>query len=134
MKTIFLSLLLTFIFSSCTRSSECDPNKYCNTDDPDSAWVNVFVSYETGETGVPLVLYRGYVEDNEEILRDTLYYPSASYYLPTREFYSVKVTYEKDSQVINAYDGEKLRVNKSWNCDERCYDAPDINLNAELID
>lgn len=131
----FIALFFVALaFSSCFKSDECDPNKYCNTERPDSAWVNVTVSYSPRNVPVPFVIYNGDVEDDLIVLRDTAYMDVQSYYLPAGERYSIKASYVIDGTSVQAYDGGKLRVEKFWNCDERCYEAPDLNLDCSLLE
>lgn len=119
--------------SSCFKSDDCDPNVYCNTERPDSAWVNITVSYDRYHTPVPYTIYNGNIEDGLVVLRDTAYMNVTSHYLPVNERYSVEATYFIGQATYSAYDGGKLRLNKFWNCNDRCYEAPDLSLDCSLL-
>lgn len=133
-RMLWISGVFLMLLSSCFKSDDCDPNKVCITERPDSAWVNIDFSYSRFNTPIPFVIYNGDVEDELIVMRDTAYLDLVSYYLPVDERYSIKAVYSVNGQTITAYDGGKLKLYKGWNCDERCYDAPDLNLDCKLLE
>jgi hypothetical protein len=131
----FFFLFSILVLASCNKGDQCDPSLYCNTTRMDSAFVNVTVSYSTNNnTPVPIAVYYEDIEDNLLVLRDTLYQDRVSYYLKADERYSVKAVYSIPGGTINAYDGGKLRVTSFTNCNDRCYEAPDLDLDLTLLD
>ncbi len=134
MKYFFLLFSAVVLFS-CNKGDRCDPSLYCNTSRMDSAYVNVSVSYSTNNnTPVPIALYYADIEDNLLVFRDTLYQDRATYYLKADERYSIKAVYTVPGGTINAYDGGKLQVTSFSNCNDRCYEAPDLDLDLTLLD
>ncbi|HAA00377.1 MAG TPA: hypothetical protein DEP18_06650 [Flavobacteriales bacterium] len=137
-KVLLAGFFMVLLLQSCFRSKECDPNKICDTNKPDSSWVNIQFSATKYGIGVPFIIYNGDAEDELVVLRDTAFTDKLSYYLPISERYSVKAVYlintTANTTRVTAYDGGKLRLEKSWNCDERCYSAPDLNLDCRLLE
>lgn len=130
----FIAFFLVFTLNSCLRSDDCDPNKVCNTTRPDSSWVTIKFSATKFQQAVPFIVYNGYAEDELVVLRDTAFVDELSYYLPIQERYSIKAVYTINSTRITTYDGGKLRLEKSWNCDQRCFSAPELNLDCRLLE
>ncbi len=119
--------------SGCQRVREdCDPTIYCDTNYPDSGYVDITVT-EVGTNGfVPITIYEGDVEDNKIVLTDTLYSTTTYYYLPVRKRFSAKATYLKAGITTQVFDGTKIKITKFWNCNERCYEVRDGKLNLQL--
>lgn len=130
----YLFVLLMLAMQSCLfHSDDCDPNIVCNTDFPDSGYVDVHVS-DLGSTGVvPITIYKGDVEDNEIVIQDTLYGITENYYyLPSRQKYSGKALYRKNGITTQVFDSDKIKIRRFWNCDERCYEVNDASLDLKL--
>jgi len=117
---------------SCFKSNNCDQNVVCNTTRPDSGYLNVTVT-DPGTSGmVPITIYKGDVDKGEVILQDTMYGKDNSYYLPIKQRYSVRAVYKHNGVTTYVYDGAKVKLQKFWNCDERCYEAVDGNVDVQL--
>jgi hypothetical protein len=131
---IFIVLItLSLVISSCqTAREDCDPTIYCNTDYPDSGYVDITVT-EVGTNGfVPITIYDGDVEDNKIVLTDTLYTTTTYYYLPVKKRFSAKAVYVKAGITTQVFDATKIKITRFWNCDERCYEVRDGKLNLQL--
>jgi hypothetical protein len=131
---IFIAMVAIGGFmNSCQRVREdCDPTIYCNTDYPDSGYVDITVT-EVGSSGfVPITIYEGDVEDNKVMLIDTLYTTTTYYYLPVKKRFSAKAVYVKAGITTQVFDGTKIKVTKFWNCNEKCYEVRDGKLNLQL--
>ncbi|MFN3916753.1 MAG: hypothetical protein ACK4K0_03325 [Flavobacteriales bacterium] len=127
-----LSVLFALFSTGCSRSDECDPNRYCEQQKLDSSFVTVKVTYATG-VAVPIEMYEGYIDDGTLYFRDTLYENKVTYYLPSDKRYSARAYYKQGAQTIIATDGGKVAVKTFWNCDERCYKSRDLTLELELL-
>lgn len=126
--------MAVLLLASCYkfRSDDCDQSIVCNTNKPDSAYLNITVT-DPGSTGfVPIVIYDGDVDDGTVVLNDTMYARYNSYYLPVRNRYSVRATYRTNGITTYVYDGAKIKLRKFWNCDERCYEVEDGEIDVQL--
>jgi hypothetical protein len=124
--------LFTLHSTGCSRSDDCDPNRYCEQQKLDSSLVTLKVTYAAG-VAVPIEMYEGYIDDGTLYFRDTLYESSVTYYLPSDKRYSARAYYKQGGQTIIATDGGKVAVKTYWNCDERCYESRDLTLELELL-
>jgi len=125
-------LVLIVALSSCTSTDECDTSRYCEPFPIDSNWVNLDLTVQS--SGVPIVIYNGNIEDNNVVLRDTMYDASFSYYLSTDVRYTVEAYYRSGPNAIIAVDSKRLKSESYVNCDETCYDSDEITLDLELIE
>lgn len=135
MKSIFYlcGLGLALCLSSCWKNTdECDPNRYCEPFPIDSNWVDLELTVQS--TGVPIILYRGNIEDHDIVLRDTMYSGQFSYYLPTNVRYTAEAYYRSGPNTIIAVDSKKLKSDSYVNCDETCYESEEITLDLVLIE
>jgi hypothetical protein len=120
------------LLSACFKHDDCDQNVVCNTTRPDSGYLNINVT-DPGTVGmVPIAIYEGDIDKNNVLLSDTLYSKSASYYLPVKKRYGVRATYIKNGVTTYVYDGARIKLNKFWNCNDKCYEAIDGNIHVEL--
>jgi len=130
---LFVFLIgLAFSFSKCTKyDDDCDPDKYCDTLPYDSGYVNIQVSFKGN--GIPIVLYKGYADENEILLYDTLWVEENSYYLPLGNRYAVEAYYNDVNATIIALDGAKIKQSSFWNCEEECYELAEITLDVKKL-
>jgi len=120
------------LLAACFKNDNCDQNVTCDTTRPDSGYLNVTVT-DPGSTGmVPITIYKGDVDKGTVVLEDTMYSATNSYYLPIKERYSVRAAYRNNGVTTYVYDGDKIKLSKFWNCDERCYEAIDGDVNVSL--
>lgn len=131
---LFIALVTIHFNSSCTKyqDNNCDPNKYCDTVPWDSGFVTINVTQNI-TSGVPIIIYKGYVEDNDILLKDTLYEKSNEYYLPIDTRYAVEAFYYETGKTIVALDGEKLKQSSFINCSTTCYNKPAIDLDVKKL-
>lgn len=134
----FVFLLLAF---SCEEPSfnldvDCDE---CYTEKPDSSDLVVRLTFNDLNDSIPLVFYRGKIEDGTVEWVDTATvqkYPDGKYYLysPVNEYYSVKAEYVsgKYGKVI-AVDGDKMKTRHVTDvCDTDCYIVKGGKLDVRL--
>jgi len=126
MKNILLALtfIVTILVFSCEETPfvfdvDCDE---CYIDKPDSANLIIDITINEENPFVPLVFYRGNIEDGIVEYRDTAREERRYLYSPVDEEYSVKAFYKSDSQTIIAVDGDKLKTSRvSDVCDIDCW-------------
>jgi len=131
----FLTIIGISTMISCTKynnDDSCDPDLYCDTVPWDSGFVTINVSKNV-TTGVPIIIYQGYVEENIIVLQDTIYDESWEYYLPIDTRYAVEAYYKEQTNTVIALDGEKLKQSSFSNCDETCYNEPSISLDVKKL-
>ena len=106
-------------------------SRFCEESTPiDSNWVNIDLTEQS--TGVPIVLYNDNLEDNNVILRDTLYTSSISYYLPMEVVYTAEAYYRSGPNTIIAVDSRRLDQTFQ-NCGQTCYENNEITLDLVLL-
>jgi hypothetical protein len=131
-KSIGFILFLSFALSHCTKQDDdCDPNKFCDTLVQDSGDVNIKVTYNGN--GTPIIVYKGYADQNDILFYDTLWSEEISYYLPLGNRYAVEAYYYESNSTIIALDGNKLKESSFWNCDEECYELAEITLDVKKL-
>ncbi len=130
---IILLVLITAIFVSCSKSDECDTTITCDTTRPDSSELIIDVTINAENMAVPIEVYRGRVDGNDLVFRDTLYTEKYTYYMPTSQKYSAKAYYKDGNISINAIDGGRLDYDSFWNCNEKCYENKSLNLDLKLL-
>jgi len=127
-----LCIGFAFVLSNCTKyDDDCDPNTYCDTLPYDSGYVNIQVSFKGN--GVPIIIYKGYADENEVIMYDTLWVEENSYYLPLGNRYAVEAFYYESNSTIIALDGGKIKQSSFWNCEEECYELAEITLDVKKL-
>ena len=130
---IYILIAFSFLFTGCfSNDDECDPSRFCESTPIDSNWVNIDLTEQS--TGVPIVLYNDNLEDNNVILRDTLYTSSISYYLPMEVVYTAEAYYRSGPNTIIAVDSRRLDQETFQNCGQMCYENNEITLDLVLID
>ena len=105
----------------------------CYREKPDSADLEISLTFNDEFTEVPLVVYRGDVEDNNIEYLDTAYESPYYLYVPVDKKYSVKAEYKKSDAILYAVDGTKLKVLLVTDaCDAECYVIENETMNAEI--
>ncbi|MDG2228041.1 MAG: hypothetical protein P8L20_09950 [Flavobacteriales bacterium] len=133
-KSIGFILFIGFSFalSHCTKQNDdCDPDRFCDTLPQDSGDLTVKVTYNGN--GIPIILYKGYADDNNILFHDTLWSEENTYYLPLGNRYAVEAYYYEANSTIIALDGNKLKESSFWNCDEECYELAEITLDVKKL-
>ena len=92
------------LFTSDVNCDECYEVK------PDSADIIVHVTLDSENPLVPLVVYRGPIEDNNIEYVDTAYGTTYNLYVPVNAEYSVKAKYKSGDKTIYTVDGDILKI------------------------
>jgi hypothetical protein len=131
-------LIITVISLICCSCGEkiftADVNcSECYTPKPDSVDLVVDLTINDEFKAVPLVIYRGDVEENQIDYVDTAY--SSPYYLSVKvgTKYSVKAKYKRSDRTLFAVDGTKIKVLLvTGTCSEDCYVIRNDRVNLEI--
>lgn len=120
------TLLLFFLIipSGCEReeSWESFDCATCYQDKPEMGPLQITVTINGQNSSVPLVVFRGDIEDNNVERIDTAYNTDFTIDVPVEKYYSVKAEYRDGNNTIFAVDGDKLKLKtNSTDCDEQCY-------------
>ena len=134
---IGFSVLMIAVIISCNRPVEpddCSTYDYsnCNTIEPSFGDVVVFVTVNKTITSVPICVYKGKIDENIILLRDTLTMELERYELPVNEYYSVAAYYNIDGRKICAVSGGKLSMKGYQICDSICYVVKEPIVNVRL--
>ena len=90
--------------------------------EPDSADLIVDLTINEENPYVPLVFYRGEIEEENIEWIDTAYSETLYLYSPVGENYSIKAFYKSGTQTIIAVDGDKMTTSRvSDVCDYDCW-------------
>ena len=94
----------------------------CYQEKPEWGIFNATVTINAENPFVPLVIYRGNVEDNDVEYVDTTWTTSYWVEVPVNAYYSVAAEYKVGNKTIFAIDGDELKSKYTENdCDEPCY-------------
>lgn len=141
MKTLLYIALISsglFALSSCFKDNnndddDCDPNKVCYTDSPETLFVKLKLSSSPDDSPVKVRLYVGDVDDGELYDSFQTTKNEESYLLPVNNDYSAEAEYSDGEITIIAVDGDRLSQDSFQNCGETCYDWDhSITLDLEL--
>jgi hypothetical protein len=114
-------------FVSNVNCDECYYNK------PDSADLIVSLTINSDNPFVPLVFYKGEVEENMVEWVDTAYTETLYLYSPVNQYYSIKANYKKGDMIVIAIDGDKLKTTRvSDVCDTDCWIIKGGELDVRL--
>ncbi len=96
--------------------NDCDPVR------PEEGKLIVTLTINDENPFIPLIIYKGNIEDNNIEYIDTSY--SADYWVrvPVNNYYSISAEYKSGDKTIFAVDGDdfKIKYSKS-DCDYPCY-------------
>lgn len=124
-KKVFLLLLALFVFWSCERIDNADPGVVCSDcyqEKPEWGRFNAEVTISNENPFVPLIIYRGNVEDNDVEYVDTSWTTSYWVEVPVNAYYSISAEYKSGGKTIFAIDGDKFKVKYTESgCDKPCY-------------
>lgn len=133
---IFLCLTIVAFLSSCGKFSnnyDCEPSADCYPYPLDSGYIHVNLTYPGSGPGIPVILYKGYVEDQDIVWADTVYTDELTFWLPTDTRYAVEAYYKYGGQLIVALDGKKLKEESYDDCGETCYEESSIYLDVKKL-
>jgi hypothetical protein len=98
---------------------DCDE---CYVEQPDSADLIVDITINEENPYVPLVFYKGDIEEGNIEWVDTAYTETLYLYSPVDQYYSIKAFYKSGSQTIISVDGDKMKTTLvSDVCDYDCW-------------
>src|SRR4030042_140602 len=124
MRFVVSMLLMLVMYASCregllSTDVECSE---CYYPEPDSADLVIYLTINEKFPEVPLIVYKGNIEDDQIEYIDTAF--STPYYLwvPVNKKYSVKAEYKKGNATLFVVDGTKLKTSLVEDeCDGECY-------------
>lgn len=119
---IFIMIHLT----QCERDEPVDFSSFdcslCYQDKPDYGPLEILVTINSENQAVPIVVYRGDIENNDVEYVDTAYNSDFVVDVPVDKYYSVTAQYKDGTNTIYSVDGDKLKLNfNTKDCDEDCY-------------
>ncbi len=122
--SIYIFIISIILIYSCDQDVfvfdvNCDE---CYVIKPDSAELIVSVTINEENPYVPLVFYKGVVEDSIVDWVDTTRDETLYLLAEMDEFYSVEAKYKNGEKTIIAIDGDKLKTSRvSDVCDSDCW-------------
>ncbi len=98
---------------------DCDE---CEDYELDSANLIIYVTTNAENPVVPIVLYRGDVEEGNVDFVDTAYESTHKIYSAMDQFYSVTAEYKVGGKTVIAVDGDKMKIrNEDEACGSPCW-------------
>jgi hypothetical protein len=133
--TIILALYISCDEKLYTGNVDCSE---CYAPKPDSVDLIINLTINDEFTAVPLVIYKGDVEDGKIEYIDTAYESPYYLYVPVDARYSVKGEYARGNKKLFAVDGTNLKVLLvNYACDAECYvienETLDIRIKKEFL-
>ncbi len=123
-KIFFISLLLI----SCTTFMSCSENfdeidcSECFPDKPLEAALYIDVTLNEVYPAIPVIVFRGKIEQGDTLVVDTIYEPRGYIDVPLNEYYSVMAKYKSGKSVTYAIDGDEFNRHKiEGQCDGTCW-------------
>lgn len=94
----------------------------CYVPRPEQSELIVTVSFDERNTLIPIVVYKGFLEDRDTIAVDTLTQREGYVMVPVDQYYTVAAEYQTSYGVVYAIDGDELKTIKiTGQCDEICW-------------
>jgi hypothetical protein len=107
----------------------------CYTNKPDSADIKMSFTINSENPKVPLVVYKGKVEQGIVEWVDTTNKESLYLYVKLDQYYSVVATYKSGFRTIYAVDGDKITTRYVTDaCNDNCYIVTNNKLDIRLIE
>jgi len=132
LKRLLILILVFAAWSACDEYLgivDCDE---CFSIEPDSADLIIYLTINNDHPEVPLVVYKGNIENDTDWVDTAVTSP---YYLYSKidEFYSVRAEYKVGDKTIYVVDGDEIKAKHvSESCDVECWVITDGELNVEL--
>jgi len=105
----------------------------CYNIKPVEGILEIKMTYNEEDIGIPLVIYKGDFEDNQVEWVDTSYEAKYDIWVPVNQYYSVRVEYLNGNDTIYVFDGDAVRIIKeSTECDEVCWRPRDGKVDVRL--
>jgi hypothetical protein len=131
---LFSLFFMVVIFSTQCRkryATDCEPSTFCNQEPVDSGEVHIDISYIEGGAGIPVILYKGNIEDNQILWTDTVFSNRVTFYLPNKTRYAAEAYYQVGNQLYITLDGKNLKQKTTNDCGATCYSEYSITLDLE---
>ncbi len=138
----FLLLVFIFIliiFNSCEQTfvnspEDCLNYDYsdCNTTEPTLVPLNIKLTLNDENLSVPLIIYKGKLEENNIIIIDTANSESYNVMLAPDNYYTVKARYISGNDIIYAIGGDNVKKIRNQVCDSICWTTQEGNVNVKL--
>ena len=122
--------VLALLIALSGKFTACEPEDWmlevdcadCYGSKPDSANLIVYLSIDAENDSIPLTFYLGSYEEGEIDWQDTATTTEFYLYSKINSYYTVRATYRSGDQVIEAFDGDKMKVtNAEDQCGSPCY-------------
>ncbi len=119
---IVLFLISCSVFFSCTGDfSEIDCSE-CFSVKPLDAELYIDVTLNDKYQEVPVIVFKGKIENGDTVVVDTIYEPRGYIDVPLNEYYSVMAIYKSGNSVTYAIDGDDFNRHKiEGQCDGPCW-------------
>jgi hypothetical protein len=135
MRFIFVLIFVMALTSSCGEkvfTGDVDCNE-CYSDKPDGVDLEIQVTLNGEYPEVPIVVYRGKIEENQVEFVDTVFNNPYYLFVKPELKYSVKAKYEKEDKTLFVVDATEPKVLKvSAECDEACYVIENTSLDVRI--
>lgn len=140
-KLVF-GLMVTAAIMACDNRSfigivECAE---CYQEKPDEYYLDVYLTFNDSITEIPLILYRGDIEDRDTVFADTARAGDGYPYLfgidvRLERDYSMSAEYRFAGRTLYAVDGTRLKARLvTETCDVDCYVVDDNIMELEIKD
>jgi len=107
----------------------------CYSPEPDTVFLYVDLTINEDFPEVPLVLYRGDVEQADVDYVDTAYASPYMVAVAVDQKYSVKAKYRKDDRTLYAIGGTRIKILLvTATCDQDCYVVKNDRINVKIRD
>ncbi len=129
---VFLTLL--FACDGIDWEKLNNPCIDCYNVKPEEGLLEIMMTIDEENDGVPIAIYRGNFEDNElEWAVITSYEAKYDIWVPVNQIYSVRAEYIEGNDTIYVFDADNVRIVKeSTECDEVCWRAKDGKIDVRL--
>ncbi len=125
--------LCAVMLLGCSDDDELDYAPWdCQHDKPGYGWLNVSVTINQAYPRVPIIVYRGEWEENDEIMRDTLDSDHRSYELPSDQDYTVLAMYILIHDTLATLDADNIAIDSTEYIDAVCYEVDDADVDCRL--
>jgi hypothetical protein len=135
---VILTAAFILFLASCSENTnnnvDCTTYDYsdCNTTEPFDGRLYVSLSINSENKAVPVIIYKGKLEDHDTIVVDTITTEKFDTLLPINNYYTVTAKYIKGGSTIIAVDGNKISKSKSYTCDSICWTVKTGSVNVKL--
>lgn len=112
----------SFFFSTCSENFDEIDCSECIPDKPLEAALYIDVTLNEVYQEIPVIVFRGKIEQGDTLVVDTIYEPRGYIDVPLNEYYSVMAKYKSGKSVTYAIDGDEFnRYKIEGQCDGTCW-------------